>query len=285
MKLRRSCIIKGTILVSILAISLLIKPDICFAAQTGNKPEGISELKKDTVYQYDLNGDGKAEKIQYKVIVDDENFTAALKLYINDKLYLSRKNNGFTYTIKLCDIDKNDNYMDLYCYATMESDCIDDAFFIQYDGEKLINMVKFPPKAEAKDFNTNRFSIEKIEDDGKLTICVDTPVFSDAIGCYYCYVPYQLKNNIITRLSAKAYSLNKYSKKYQYKVKKSFSVYDKVGSKTVVFKVNKGEIVTFDQLYLTKANKAYFRIVNHSGKTGWIKSDQEGLFSILPMWG
>ena len=278
-------IIKGTIFLGILAVGLLIKPDHCFADQAGSKQEGIIELDKDTAYEYDLNGDGKAEKIQYTVTVNEDKDTVALKLYINDKLCLSRNKHGFNYAIKLCDIDKSDNYKDLYCFAMMESDCINDAFFVRYDGDKLVNMVKFPPKSESKVIDTIRFSLEKTDGDGKFTFCVDTPVFSDAIGCYCCDIPYQLKNNKITRVPVTIFSLNKYSKKYQYKVKKGFSVYDKVGSKTVAFKVKKGEKVTFDQLYLKKSKMTYFRIVNHNGKKGWIKSVQKGLFSNVPMWG
>lgn len=285
MKLRWSWFIKGTMLLSFLTIIVLTKPDLCLASQSGNELVGITNLKKDTAYKYDLNGDGKTEKIKYKVNINEEKFSASIKLYVNDKLIMSRKTQGFYYSLNLCDIDKRDGYIDIYCFATMESGCINDAFFVRYDGEKLINMVKFPPKSESKDFNTIRFSIEKTAGDCTFIACVDTPVFSNTIGCYYCYVPYQLKNNKIARLSEKTYLLTDDSKKYQYKVKKGFSVYDKAGSKTIAFKVKKGEKVTFDQIYLTKSNKAYFRIVNHKGKKGWIKSDQEGLFYNLPMWG
>lgn len=283
MKQRSSWLMKEMLILGVFFIFILIRPDTCFADQAGSKPEGIMELKKDTVYEYDLNGDGKAEKLQYKVTVDDVNYTAALELYINDKLYLSRKDYVLNYTIDICDINKSDNYLDLYCYSTVDDGCIYDGFFARYDGEKLIDKVKFPLKTETKDIS--RFSLDKTDGNGKFTVCMDTPVFSYTIGCYYCYVPYQLKNNKITRVPVNTYSFNKYSKNYKYKVKKSFSVYDKAGSKTVAFKVNKGEKVTFDQLYLTKYKKAYFRIRNHNGKTGWIKSEKKNLFSILPMWG
>jgi len=285
MKLRVSNFLKSALLLSMLAISLLMVSQTCFAAQSAKELDGITTLEKDKVYEYDLNGDGKKEKLQYKIAVDDENFTVSFKLYINNRLCMSRKDHGFSYTLQLCDLDKNDNYLDLYGYGTMESDCISYSFFARYDKNNRYNEIKFSPNKLIKHFNTVRYSLAALHGDGKFDLIIDTPIFSKAIGCYYCYVPFQLKNNVISGTSAKTYAFNKFSRQYQFKAAKSFSVYDKVDSKKVVYTVKNGARVTFDSLCVTASGKAYFRIVNSKGNTGWIKSDQENLFVECPSWG
>jgi hypothetical protein len=167
----------------------------------------------------------------------------------------------------------------------MESDCISDSFFAKYNGKKLVDVIKFQLSKISKMYTSSRYSIATVEGNGKFTVTVDTPIYSNAIGCYYCNIPYELKDNKISMVTVKTYSFNKYSKEYLYKTQKGFDVYSKVGSKTVVFKVKKGEKVTFDKLYISKSGKAYFRIINSKGAKGWIKSDQEGLFSNMPAWG
>lgn len=84
---------------------------------------------------------------------------------------------------------------------------------------------------------------------------------------------------------ASTFTLSKYSKTFKYKAAKEFSVYKKAGSKTVAYKVKKGDTVTFDKMYLSKSGKAYFRMINSKGKKGWIQADQKNLFTELPAWG
>ncbi|BCN30771.1 hypothetical protein [Anaeromicropila herbilytica] len=285
MKLKLNNWVRVTVLLSFLALLLIIKPNTIKAAQSESKPNGITELKANTKYEYDLNGDGKTEEVLYKLTTNDDKYTVTLKLYINDKLCLTRTSHGFDYTINICDLNKDDNYLDLYGSARMESDCISDSFFTQYNGEKLINLIKFQPEKIYKKFNAARYSLGKIDGNGKFTLVTDTPIYSNAIGCYYCNVPYQIKDNKISKISANTYTLAKFSKDYTYKAKKSFSVYSTVGGKKVVYTVKKNDKVTFDQIYVTKAGKVYCRIINNKGIKGWIKSDQEGLFMNTPAWG
>lgn len=285
MKFRVRNLLKISFVLGMLAICLLIGNKTTFAAQSGTELDGIKTLEKDTVYEYDLNGDNKTEKIQYKIAVNDDKFTVTLKLYINDKLCMTRKDHGFLYTLQLCDLDKNDTYLDLYGFAKMESDCISYSFFASYDENNQYDYVKFDPHKLTKNFNAIRYSLETLDGDGKFKLIIDTPIYSKALGCYCCYVPFQIKNHVITKVSVKTYALNKFSKNYQYKAAKKFSVYEKVGSKLVVYTVQSGDVVTTDKLYVTASGKAYFRIVNSKGKTGWIKSDQENLFVEIPAWG
>ncbi|MFA9466297.1 MAG: hypothetical protein ACERKN_18675 [Velocimicrobium sp.] len=285
MKLSMSDFLKNIVILSMIAISLFMVSKTCFAAQSEKQLDGIKTLEQDKVHKYDLNGDGKEEKIQYKTSVNDEKYTVSIQLYINDKLYMSRKDPGFHYTLQLCDLDNSDNYLDLYGYATTDNACISYSFFARYDENNQYNAIEFSLQNVAKHFETNRYSLETLDGDGTFYFMIDTPIYSKAIGCYYCYVPFQLKNNKISPVAVKTYAFNKSSKKYKFKAAKKFSVYNKVSSKKVVYVVKKGEILSFNKLYVTKSGKAYFRIVNSKGKTGWMKSNQENLFVEHPTWG
>jgi hypothetical protein len=285
MRVKVNYFIRGAVFLSILAVSLLLYSKVCFADEAESELNGIKTLDKDTIYEYDLNCDGKTEKIQYKLSGNEDEYKTALSLYINDKLCLSKEDDGFSFRVKILDLDKSDKYMDLFINTSIESDCIKNAFFVRYDGEKLSDYVNFNIDNLTKDFNTHRYSIEKVNGDGKFTIVIDTPVYSDAIGCYYCYVPFQLKDSAVSVIPTNIYTLTKDSSEYKYKSAKNFSVYAKAGSKKVVYKVKKGDKVTFDKMYITKSGITYFRIKNSKGKTGWIKSDQENLFVECPAWG
>jgi hypothetical protein len=280
MKQKINCYIKTTLLLSILAIGMLIQPRICFAANK-TAPKGIVSLKAGTVYHYDLDGDGKTEKIQYKVTENDDAFIGSIKLYVNDKLLLSKKEHGFYYKMQICDLDTNDSYLDLYITMIEESDCIKSSFFTRYHNGKLFNTANFKPSSKIKDFSAVRYDISKLTGNGKFYAMIDTPSFSDAIGCYCCYMPFQLKGHVITPVPQKTYQLVEGRSKYQYKVKKSFQAYEKADSKKAVYSVKKGDKVTFDLMYVTKSGNLYFRMINSKGKSGWINSKQKD----FPMWG
>jgi hypothetical protein len=284
MKQKIHCYIKTTLLLSILAIGMLMHPKICFAANK-TAPKGIVTLKAGTTYHYDLDGDGKAEKLLYKVNSNEKAFTSAIKLYVNDKLLLSKKDHGFDYEIQLCDLDTKDSYLDMYINLESDSGYMTDAFFTRYHNGKLFNTVNFKPSIHIKNYAFGRYKLGKVIGNGKFYAVIDTPALSDAIGSYYCYMPFQLKGHVVKNVMQKTYQLTKDSSTYQYKAKKSFQAYEQVGSQKVVYSVKKGDKVTFDMMYVTKAGNLYFRMISSKGKAGWINSKRKDLFVECPMWG
>ncbi len=276
---------KAIYLISALIILLLTAPLNSFAAEKSIKPTGIEYLQEDTLYEYDLNGDGQNETIQYKVTEHNENHTATLKLYINKKLCITKTEDGLSYNVYLLDLNKSDNYVDLYIHSMRESDGVSNAFFVQYNGSKLVHTTVFDPVKLTKDFDIFRYFIKKTDGKGGFTIALDTPVYSPSIGCYYIEIAFQLKDGKITKVTDDTYALSDYSRKYRYKAVKAFSAYKTAGSKTVAYKVKKNETVTFDKMYVTKSGKVYFRMINSKGKKGFIPSDIENLFRELPAWG
>ncbi len=267
-----------------LSLILLCLPAKASAAET--KIEGIIYLEADKTYYYDLNGDGKEDKIYYKSTYQGKTDTSTLELFINDQLCLTRKDNFDNgHILQICDLDSKDNYLDFYLYVIEPSDGVGNPTFFQYDGKSILNQINFKPNELSKHLSFYRFSIDTVKGDKTFTILADTPIYSASIGCYLCYITYKLENNKITMVASKTYSFSEYSTEYKYKSKKSFSAYKTAGSKVIQFKVKKGDVVTFDKLHVTNSGTAYVRIVNKKGKKAWINANQEELFYELPLWG
>lgn len=154
----------------------------------------------------------------------------------------------------MCDLDKNDNYLDLFIYVDAGNDCILDAFFTRYNGKALDHKVAFTPKDVLdKNMNAGSYEIAKLDGDGRFYIRNYT--FCDTIGNFHCYMPFQLKDNAITAVPAKTYKLDKYWSTYKYKAAKSFQAYEKAGSKKVIYTIKKGNEVTFDKIYISNLEK------------------------------
>lgn len=271
--------------IAVLAATFFVAPISSLAAEKSSKLTNVEILEPDTVYTYDLNGDGQAESIRFKLIENEEAHTATLKLYINKKLYLKKTDNGLSFRVSILDLDQGDAYLDFFIHTVSENDCASNAFFAQYNEEKKFHTTPIEFEKVAKNLSVFRYSLKKIDGKGKFTLSIDTPVYSPSIGCYYCYVSFQMKDGKITKLPASTYSLLKFSKEYQYKTVKAFSAYKTAGSKTVAYKVKKGDTVTFDKMHLSKTGKVYFRVINSKGKKGWISSNTQNLFQEIPQWG
>jgi hypothetical protein len=261
-----------------------VAPKIHAETTTDNQLNGITNLEKEKAYYYDLDGDGKADKIMYQYTGNDNDYNVSWKLYINDKLCISKKTNGFCCNVQICDLDTSDSYLDLFITTRGDSDGILYSSFARYKDEAVSEITGLKQLAP-KGFDFYRYGLYKVNGDGTFVISADTPVYSDAIGCYICDITFQLKDNTLSLVPDKAYALNQVSKNYKYKVKKSFSVYKDAGSKQVLFQVKKGEKVTFDQFTVGKSGKVYFNLKNSKGKTGWIPSKSKDLFSNCQYWG
>ncbi len=267
-------LVRRTLCCGVLAISMLATTNISYAAQK-NKSKEIEYLQNDTIYQYDLNGDDKVDTIKVKETISREAVTT-LKIYINNKLCLTRKSDMGDFGVQVCDLDNNDNYLDLFIAVYPGNDYMTDAFFTRYNGKALEPIIKFTPKDILKEnSDISSYKIAELVGNGKFYISNYTEC--DAIGSFYCYRQFQLKDNAITSVAEKTFKIMTITDKY--KAAKGFSAYETAGSKKVSYTIKKGEEVTFDKLYISKSGKASLRMINSKGKVGWIRCDQKGLFS------
>jgi hypothetical protein len=235
MKKKISHFIETTLLCSILAINILTTPNISFAAEKSSM-EGAKYLQNDTVYKYDLNGDNKVEEIKVKEITSDEGITT-LKLYINKNLCLTRKSDAGNFGVQVCDLVKNDNYLDLFIAVYPGNDYVMNASFVRYNGKELEPEIAFAPKdAINKNKDATSYKIVKLDGDG--TFYIRNYTSCNTIGSFYYDILFQLQDNAITAVSEKTYTLFTTTDKYE--ADKSFPAYEKAGSKKVAYTVKKG---------------------------------------------
>jgi len=284
--------VKCFLLACVLFTSIYLQSSVCSATKSKDAVELTQDTLKDvimlvpeTTFLVDLNGDGKKDKVLFKSTTDDDAFTADFKLYINGKLCLHKvQDNSFGFNVQLFDLDTTDNSLNLYIEAGTSSDGIVYSSFATYDGKAVVEN-QFNPDMVLKYFSIFRYSLIEAKGDKTIRFIADTPIYTEAIGCYYCNLDFQIKDNKITAVPTNSFEFGQYSKDYKYKPVKSFKAYDKAGSKTSVFTVSKGSIVTFDKLYITKSGKAYVRVINSKGKKGWINASLKDLFKECPAWG
>ena len=144
------------------------------------------------------------------------------------------------FRIYLLDLYQDDSYLDLFIHTVSESDCASNAFFVQYNESELSQNMDFNIADLAKDFNIYRYSLVSTDGKGNFTLSIDTPIYSPSIGCYYCYVSFQMKDSKISMIPAGTFTLSEYSAAYRYKAAKAFSAYKSAGSKTAAYKLKKG---------------------------------------------
>jgi hypothetical protein len=181
MKFKR--IITIMICMVLLFSTLPTAPKIHAESITDNRLSAVTTLEKDKTYYYDLNGDGTPDKIMYQFTENDDEYSVSFDLYINDKLCISKKTDGFSCIIQICDLDTSDTYLDLYVTTRGDSDGIIYSSFARYDGETVREVPGFTENAP-KGFIFYRYGLNKINGDGTFTLSVDTPISSNAIGCY-----------------------------------------------------------------------------------------------------
>lgn len=271
-------------MVILLGFSLFVKTSTIQAASSG-QTDKIS-LHAGNTYRYDLNGDGKKEKIVYQSIENEKDFTSTCKIYVNDKLcYHKTAKESFCFDMYLCDLDVSDSFLDIYIDARTYSDGVTYSKFARYDGSKITEYCQLSPESVSKYFKIFRYGLGDIRGDGTFQVVVDSPIYSETIGCYNCFLEFKMVEDKLTPITTNFYYLNQDSKKYPYKAAKSFISYTKVGSKTTAFIVKKGDTITFDKLYVSKSGKLYVRIRNQKGKNGWMSGSLKDLFVEIPAWG
>lgn len=275
---------KSAIFFSVFAATFFVAPMNCFATETDTTAAKIEGLSPDTEYRFDIDGDGQTDVIKYQSIEDESNHTSTIKLYVNNELAFKKTTDGISFYVSVLDLDPSDKHLNFYIENTAESDYIVTSFFAQLADKKL-KTIAFEPKKLFKDFNYVHYFIQDINDNGEFKLSVGTPIVSSSIGNYNCYATFQYKDGKITKIPASYYSLSEDSKEYPYKAVKSFTVQQEAGSKVVAYTVKKGSTLTIDKMYLSKAGKLYFRMVNSKGEKGWIPSDLEDLFEQIPAWG
>lgn len=245
----------------------------------------FEQLEVEKEYNKDLNCDGVNEKIICKQTdVKNDETKKTLTVSINDKIVFKKTLKCEYYYVHLADIDPDDNAQDLFITSKYVSDGCLETFYLQYKDSKLKLIQTITKKNAPKYLNMWRYLFGHISDDASIQFIATRPI-GDAIGDYECVLPYQLINLKLVAVKTNTYNLTPDSKQYEYKAKKRFVTYKSVttGAATA-FKVNSGDKVKADRVYVSNKGKCYIRIINSKNVKGWIDGSQDDLFVKVPIW-
>jgi len=157
-------------------------------------------------------------------------------------------------------------------------------YYLQYRDSDLRLIQTIKRKDAPKYLNMSIYYFGRVSDDASFQLIASRPI-GDAIGDYECIIPFRLINGKITAVETNQYNLTSNSKKYVYEAKKQFVTYKSVNkSTTTAFKVNIGDKITVDKVYVTNKGKCYIRIINSKNVKGWIDGSQDDLFEKGPIW-
>lgn len=258
-------------------------------------------LSQNKVYSYDLDKDGKKEKIKYIIKKNDNSLQEKIEviLYINEKeRYRKKVEYALNAQYTIADIDKMDGYLDLFLIVTSDSYCLEYAAFQQYQSNQIKTLTS---SLNNKSIQSIRgYDIEGVDGKGNFKAAIDTPFALKAIGNYYCYIPFVMEKGNIKQKKVSTYSLAAPSKDFKYILKKAIKVYEKATtSSKIVRTIKKGESITISKIKLSTSSdnlkenvpiSGYAYIKDKNGKKGWIYLDKKynwnnPLFKETPGWG
>lgn len=248
-------------------------------------PTQFKELDLETVYNEDLDRDGKYEKVICKQTdVKNDESKKTLIVYINDKVVFEKTLKCQYYTVSLADIDVDDNVQDLFITTRDYSAICLETFYLQYRDSKLKLNQTIKRKDGPKYLNMATYFFDHVSDNASFELIANRPI-GDAIGDYECFIPYKLINRKIVAVKTNTYNLTPYSKKYVYRVKKEYVTYKSVKKgAAIAFELNSGDKVRADKIYVSNKGKCYIRIINSKNVKGWIDGSLDDLFVKVPIW-
>lgn len=243
-------------------------------------------LESDKVYEYDLDGDGKKEKINYvNKQIDSTNLNYEVIIKINGKNVYQKKGKGFSAIISICNIDTRDKYKELILRDYAGDDDIFSAYIMQYKNKKLKSLVELIKIT--KDEIWLGAGIRGVSTNGKGILYWGSASINDLYQ--YCEsmdpmgilflgnlkkVAFTLENGKIQLKKVFSYEAeDKYVTddiRY-YTAKKKIITYEKPNIKSKKSSVlKKGEEFQIDRIKKIGKGIAYLRVVKKNGKKSWI---------------
>lgn len=257
------------------AVLTLTSNGVLQAADTTTKAKDIQSLDAGKEYSYDLDEDGSSETISYEFKNNDYiiyiNGTVAKTIELSDEYYGP--------CLQIADLDTSKKGLDLWAYCYGCSDDILYSALFQYDSTTLKEVYELKSKKIGKNFGVRPGFITKTNGKGKFYVAMDRAVSVEAlVGNYFVNIPYQIKNNKVSRIKTKSYqfaalySSNEKIKAGKFKAARKLKFYTKPNTKSsVAFTLKKGKMVTAKKIYY-KNDQCYVQFKNSNGKTGYLKN-------------
>jgi len=218
-------------------------------------------LEADVEHYYDLDGDGKDEKILYSLIYGEEGYYSVdLEIYINDSLFMCSPDEYYNdISITLTDINPADKYKEL------EVEFVEDGDYCTY------NVYRYKKNKLSLLFSTDYFLLPEQKNGNK--VLVHDYVIS-ALGNTTCItLNCKIKNKKLVEVAPKSltYKVQNGSDTW-YTAAKKINVYKKADGKKVVKTIKAGTEFKVTNLKIIDGEVVYAQIVLKGKKKslGWI---------------
>lgn len=253
----------------------------------------VKNLQANKEYSFDLDGDGKEEKISFNLTKN-----AVYKIKINGKTAKSIKlDEDFYYPcMQIFDIDKSDNKLDIWAYSYAASDDILYSALYEYSDGKMKSIYSsIYGKGSNFKYGCGLGFIASTNGKGEFTLVVDRCIPCDNLtGNHLDKIKFKLENGKISQISGRTL--------YFYETHGSNFRKDKAlitAGKTVFYKehnksggkftVNKGVKCYPQKMYVESDEKVYVMFKMKNGKTGWLYTGDYSWdklpFSDMPLFG
>lgn len=262
---------------------------------------GEKELEENKIYYYDLDGDGKKDKLKYIVEEKKEDdYYQKVSLYINGAKKYSKVFTSLWAEYSIADLDRKDKKIDLILYCSSDSGTLDYAIFQNYENKKIKTIKTIIGYGDKNKYGLAELSriggLGQIKGDGSFSIVGDTSVWIPQIGCYYMYIPFYKQGNKITHKKTNTFTLTSGSQNFIYTVNQDTKVYEKADETSKLMAVlKKGDTLKIKKIkvpdsYSEDNREGYAYIEYQNGKKGWLwipedNSYRNDMFELIPGWG
>ena len=266
--------------------------------KTVTSPVQETVLKAGKTYSVDLDGDGKKEKVKYKIKYSKfaEGWGDGCSVSINGKQIKKIKApfhvSDWQPNVVIVDLNKKDKKKEILVRLTSDSGCKEYYEFYHYSKKKkkLIPMLG----TQKRIIRTP----DRIRSDGKGKFSFYVDHYNEVIGC--CYTKWNLtlkKDKIVVnnksqfQLDQMVYDESRYGvyDKNFMALKKGINAYKTSACKTKLYTIAKGTHLT-PLILKYKGKNVYVKVEiqdgSHKGAVVWIKAAKNStIFKQVPSWG
>lgn len=278
-------------------------------AKGNTSVKGIKWLKQGVTYQYDLDGDGKKEKIYYKNVYDKESVEVkSTKVYLNGKCIYS-KVKGCDFFLAVMNVNVKDSYVELVLAHDIEDNVDGDIKVLRYKKGKYNTMFHLETEMKKMEQKNYRLFYEttsrnwKVKGNGIIEEMNDINFYHTKIGQLRYKLKLKEKNGKLEYVMQKTFPVatnkGKWTPKYNYKAGKEMKVYksNSLKSKTA-FYIAEDQYFLIDKFTVTSIASAldkpiFVHIKAMKGKSGWIYISSQSDYNVdftgketvqLPAW-
>lgn len=262
---RRNGVKVGAIVCTMIAGLFLGQANVVQGASTRN-----ITLEPGKVYQFDVDADGKNDKIKVTLTDNKDNKdSATMRVLVDNKRVFSQKRSNSPYwKVKLLRLANGEVFFDISSTVMSDDHCIHRLYSCK--GDKLKRVYDFQ-----KFYNqyADYYFVEVERVSGN---CLKTSVRAQFYTTGSIRFPMNLEyEDREFKRTSDSLSINykEMSRINKWTAQKTVEVYQGAGSEKCVYTLKKGNVIQINKV-VYKNNKLYFQVKNSQGKTGYIPASK-----------